>query len=55
MSYINTQLAKGKLIRQVRLHSNHDPHHHDSRISDAILGGQDGLVNILRFILKGTI
>jgi VIT1/CCC1 family predicted Fe2+/Mn2+ transporter len=41
----------GKLIEQVRLHDHHDPHRHDSRLSDVILGGQDGLVNVLGVIL----
>ena len=41
----------GKLIEQVRLHDHHDPHRHDSRLSDIILGGQDGLVNVLGVIL----
>lgn len=51
MSHINTQLAKGKLIEQVRLHDHHDPHRRESRLSDVILGGQDGLVNVLGVIL----
>lgn len=41
----------GKLIEQVRLHDHHDPHRHDSRLSEVILGGQDGLVNVLGVIL----
>src|SRR5574342_1132424 len=48
---MNTQFAKGKLIEQVRLHDHHDPHRHESRLSDVILGGQDGLVNVLGVIL----
>jgi predicted membrane protein (TIGR00267 family) len=32
-------------------HTRVDPHHHDSRLSDVILGGQDGLVNVLGVIL----
>ena len=46
-----TNAAIGKLIEQVRLHDHHDPHRHDSRLSDIILGGQDGLVNVLGVIL----
>lgn len=44
-------MAKGKLIEQVRLHDRHDPHRHESRLGDVILGGQDGLVNVLGVIL----
>ncbi|NWG07810.1 MAG: VIT1/CCC1 transporter family protein [Chloroflexi bacterium] len=41
----------GKLIEQVRLHDHHDPHHGEFFLSDVILGGQDGLVNVLGVIL----
>ena len=41
----------GKIIDQVRLHDNHDPHHGEFRLSDVILGGQDGLVNVLGVVL----
>jgi VIT1/CCC1 family predicted Fe2+/Mn2+ transporter len=51
MSQPNPQLVTGKLIEQVRLHDHHDPHRHESRLSDIILGGQDGLVNVLGVIL----
>jgi predicted membrane protein (TIGR00267 family) len=51
MSNTNMPLAKGKLIEQVRLHDRHDPHRHESRLGDVILGGQDGLVNVLGVIL----
>src|SRR5512133_3248821 len=51
MSGTNVPLAKGKLLEQVRLHDHHDPHRHESRLSDIILGGQDGLVNVLGVIL----
>ena len=51
MSHLNSHVAKGKLIEQVRLHDHHDPHRHESRLSDVILGGQDGLVNVLGVIL----
>lgn len=51
MSQSNNHLVTGKLIEQVRLHDHHDPHRHESRLSDIILGGQDGLVNVLGVIL----
>ena len=51
MTHTNLPLSKGKLIEQVRLHDHHDPHRHTSRLSDVILGGQDGLVNVLGVIL----
>src|SRR5512141_1884847 len=51
MSQNESQLTKSKLIEQVRLHDHHDPHRHESRLSDIILGGQDGLVNVLGVIL----
>jgi VIT1/CCC1 family predicted Fe2+/Mn2+ transporter len=40
-----------KLIEQVRLHDHHDPHHGEFRLGEVILGGQDGLVNVLGVIL----
>ncbi len=43
--------STGHLIEQVRLHDHHDPHRHNSRLSEIILGGQDGLVNVLGVIL----
>lgn len=51
MSDNNLTLAKGKLIEQVRLHDHGDPHRHESRLAEVILGGQDGLVNVLGVIL----
>jgi|SRR5690349_4606494 len=51
MSDTNIPLTKGKLIEQVRLHDHRDPHRPESRLSDVILGGQDGLVNVLGVIL----
>ena len=51
MSQTNFPLSKGKLIEQVRLHDHHDPHRHESQLADVILGGQDGLVNVLGVIL----
>lgn len=47
----STASSTGKLIEQVRLHDHHDPHRHNSRLSEVILGGQDGLVNVLGVIL----
>jgi len=51
MSNQNTGQGTSKLIEQVRLHDHHDPHHGTFRLSDVILGGQDGLVNVLGVIL----
>src|SRR5512141_1584863 len=51
MSQNESQLTKSKLIEQVRLHDHRDPHRHESRLADVILGGQDGLVNTLGVIL----
>jgi vacuolar iron transporter family protein len=45
------QPENSKLIEQVRLHDHHDPHHGEFRLADVILGGQDGLVNVLGVIL----
>ena len=39
------------MIEQVRLHDHYDPHQREFRLSDVILGGQDGLVNVLGVIL----
>ncbi len=43
--------APGRLIEQVRHHDKSDPHRASSRLSEIILGGQDGLVNVLGVIL----
>lgn len=51
MTSANGEITKSKLIEQVRLHDHHDPHRRGSRLSDIILGGQDGLVNVLGVIL----
>lgn len=51
MSNVNIQEGHGKLIEQVRWHDHHDPHRHESPLADVILGGQDGLVNVLGVIL----
>jgi VIT1/CCC1 family predicted Fe2+/Mn2+ transporter len=45
------QPENSKLIEQVRIHDHRDPHHGEFRLSDVILGGQDGLVNVLGVIL----
>lgn len=47
----NLPHAPGKLIDQVRHHDSGDPHRNSSRLSEIILGGQDGLVNVLGVIL----
>jgi VIT1/CCC1 family predicted Fe2+/Mn2+ transporter len=47
----NLPHAPGKLIEQVRHHDSTDPHRASSRLSEIILGGQDGLVNVLGVIL----
>ena len=36
---------------ELEFHEHHDPHHQASAISDVILGGQDGLVNVLGIAL----
>ena len=38
-------------VHAFEIHENLDPHHHNSQLSDIILGGQDGLVNTLGVIL----
>lgn len=51
MANTNAENGHSKIIEQVRLHDHHDPHHGEFRLSDVILGGQDGLVNVLGVIL----
>lgn len=51
MAMTNIQNDKNRRIEQERLHNHHDPHHGEFRLSDVILGGQDGLVNVLGVIL----
>jgi VIT1/CCC1 family predicted Fe2+/Mn2+ transporter len=51
MSDHHIALTTGTLIEQIRLHEQHDPHRRRSRLADVILGGQDGLVNVLGVIL----
>jgi VIT1/CCC1 family predicted Fe2+/Mn2+ transporter len=36
---------------ELEFHEHHDPHHQASAVSDVILGGQDGLVNVLGIVL----
>lgn len=45
------QFEASQLIDQVRLHDHQDPHHGEFFLADVILGGQDGLVNVLGVIL----
>lgn len=47
----NIQQANRAIIDQVRLHDHFDPHHGQFRLAEIILGGQDGLVNVLGVIL----
>jgi VIT1/CCC1 family predicted Fe2+/Mn2+ transporter len=47
----NLNQGNSKIIEQVRLHDHHDPHHGEFHLSNVILGGQDGLVNVLGVIL----
>lgn len=51
MPKLNLPHATNKLIEQVRLHDHSDPHRTQYRLSEVILGGQDGLVNVLGVIL----
>jgi vacuolar iron transporter family protein len=51
MSEVNSQSESNELIEQVRLHDRSDPHRTDFLLSEVILGGQDGLVNVLGVIL----
>lgn len=46
-----TQLDKTRLLEEMRHHTHHDPHRQASSLADVILGGQDGLVNVLGVIL----
>jgi hypothetical protein len=39
MSDANLPITKGKLIVQAYLLDHHDPHRHESRLGDVILGG----------------
>lgn len=46
-----TRSAASRPTQERTFHTQIDPHHHASRLSDIILGGQDGLVNTLGVIL----
>lgn len=48
---VQTQSQKMNLEEERRLHSISDPHGRMSSLADMILGGQDGLVNVLGIIL----
>ena len=52
---MDLQLVEGALdahhADELRHHTRHDPHRQASSLSDIILGGQDGLVNVLGVIL----
>lgn len=48
---ISTHPELGLAEQDLRFHNHHDPHHRASALSDVILGGQDGLVNVLGVIL----
>jgi len=51
MNHVTTQSNNRSLSEQSHLHNHHDPHHGEFRLADVILGGQDGLVNVLGVIL----
>ena len=51
MNHITTQPNNNTLSEQIHLHDHRDPHHGEFRLADVILGGQDGLVNVLGVIL----
>ena len=51
MNHAATQTDNRTLSEQTHLHNHHDPHHGEFRLADVILGGQDGLVNVLGVIL----
>ncbi len=48
---VQIQVEQGGLERERVLHEQHDPHGRSSRLADVILGGQDGLVNVLGIVL----
>jgi vacuolar iron transporter family protein len=50
--YARSRLARFDcMISDAEFHTRIDPHRHSSELSDIILGGQDGLVNVLGVIL----
>lgn len=46
-----SDLSFSRILEAVRYHTFHDPHRRASALSDIILGGQDGLVNVLGVVL----
>lgn len=50
-SHIRGRLAHAGSLNDVDYHTRHDPHRQASGLADIILGGQDGLVNVLGVIL----
>jgi len=51
MPHFNLPLVPENKSEQLKLHNKIDPHTHASRLAEIILGGQDGLVNVLGVIL----
>jgi VIT1/CCC1 family predicted Fe2+/Mn2+ transporter len=51
MPHIGLPYVTHNKVEQSNFHSRIDPHTHSSRLSEIILGGQDGLVNVLGVIL----
>lgn len=47
----NHSLARTLDVNAIEIHTQLDPHHRASNLSNIILGGQDGLVNVLGVIL----
>ncbi len=43
--------AQTQYLEDMHHHTHHDPHRHSYALSDVILGGQDGLVNVLGIVL----
>jgi len=46
-----SELSFSRVLEAVHYHTLHDPHRQASSLSDIILGGQDGLVNVLGVVL----
>ena len=46
-----SDISFSRILEAVRYHTIHDPHRQASALSDIILGGQDGLVNVLGVVL----
>ena len=51
MPHLNMSGIPVSKNEQLHLHNNLDPHTRSSRLSEIILGGQDGLVNVLGVVL----